>query len=182
MRVFIAGSRKITKLNKDILERLGNILRNEYEILIGDANGVDRLVQTYANQSKYEHVKVYCVNAECRNNVGNWHISAITHDSKKRDFKYYASKDDAMVKDADYGFLIWDGKSKGTLRSMFNLIALQKHLLLYYHPDKRFFTLASKESLYNFLSTHGLDSITEIDASPSQSKYSETAKQNTFEY
>lgn len=61
-----------------------------------------------------------------------------------------------MVRDADYGFFIWDGKSKGTLKSVVGLVALQKHLLLYYQPSRQFHTLTSKESLSKFLVSIGL--------------------------
>jgi hypothetical protein len=152
MRVFIAGSRRITRLNNDVISRLDNILQNRYEILVGDANGVDKLVQEYANDRKYETVTVYCVNSTCRNNIGNWHISSIAFSSNKKDFSYYASKDEAMARDADYGFMIWDGRSKGTLRSLERLVCLNKKLLLYHSQSKCFFNVHSKDSLSEALS------------------------------
>lgn len=39
--VFIGGSRRLSKINKDIRQRIDNIINNRYTILIGDANGID---------------------------------------------------------------------------------------------------------------------------------------------
>jgi hypothetical protein len=35
-----------------------------------------------------------------------------------RGFAYYATKDQVMVDDAEYGLMLWDGESKGTLNSV----------------------------------------------------------------
>jgi len=169
MRVFIAGSRRINRLNNKVISRLDNILQNRYEILVGDANGADRLVQEYANDKRYEKVTVYCVNSTCRNNIGNWHTFSISFSSKKKDFSYYASKDEAMARDADYGFMIWDGRSKGTLRSLERLVSLNKKLLLYHSPSERFFNVHSKDNLSEvlsqlrvFLPSQSIDSSTKL--------------------
>lgn len=53
-------------------------------------------------------------------------------------FEFYAQKDKAMAKDADFGLMVWDGKSKGTLNNMINLLLQEKSVLLYlvYHFHK----------------------------------------------
>jgi hypothetical protein len=68
----------------------------------------------------------------CRNNIGNWP----THAEKMgpgvpHDRHYYGVKDLAMAKDASFGFMIWDGTSKGTLTNVINLLGAQKKVLLY---------------------------------------------------
>ena len=75
-KVFIAGPLKIRTLDKNINERLDNIIRNKIEVLVGDANGVDTAVQEYLNLKKYKNVTVYCINYP-RNNIGNWKIVSI---------------------------------------------------------------------------------------------------------
>jgi hypothetical protein len=37
--VFVAGSRTLSKLNDQVKERTDNILRKEFSVLVGDANG-----------------------------------------------------------------------------------------------------------------------------------------------
>lgn len=58
MKVFIAGPRKVTKLNQQVKDRLENIKRNNYTVLVGDANGVDKAVQSYFNNVFYNNVIV----------------------------------------------------------------------------------------------------------------------------
>lgn len=36
-----------------------------------------------------------------------------------------------MANEADYGFMIWDGKSRGTLNNTINLVAQNKKVLVY---------------------------------------------------
>ena len=45
MKVFIGGARQLRSLNKNITERLDNIYQKQFEILIGDATGIDEEVQ-----------------------------------------------------------------------------------------------------------------------------------------
>jgi len=77
--VFVAGSRALSKLNAQVKERLDNILRKEFTVLVGDANGADKAVQRYLAERAYRHVVVYCMEV-CRNNVGNWSIRSHSAD------------------------------------------------------------------------------------------------------
>lgn len=46
-----------------------------------------------------------------------------------------------MAKQADYGFMIWNRKSKGTHNNMINLATFNKKILLYMTSDKQFYVL-----------------------------------------
>ena len=46
-----------------------------------------------------------------------------------------------MAKDADYGLMIWNGKSKGTFNIIINLIKYNKIVLLYLTVNKSFYKL-----------------------------------------
>ena len=48
-----------------------------------------------------------------------------------------------MANEADYGFMVWNGTSKGTLNNIINLTLLNKKVLVYYTPDKKFYVLKS---------------------------------------
>ena len=69
--VFVAGSRALSKLNAQVKERLDNIVKQNFTVLVGDANGADKAVQRYLAERSYQHVVVYCMDL-CRNNIGNW--------------------------------------------------------------------------------------------------------------
>ena len=128
--VFVAGSRALSKLNVQVKERLDNILRKEFIVLVGDANGADKAVQRHLAAHGYRHVVVYCMEV-CRNNVGSWPIrSHSAGPTVKRDRHYYGIKDQAMAKDASCGFMLWDGISKGTLTNVINLLDYDKKVLL----------------------------------------------------
>lgn len=59
-----------------------------------------------------------------------------------------------MAKRADIGFMIWNGKSKGTFNNMINLLNLEKELILYYIPNQKFYQLKTMKDLNNFLNTN----------------------------
>lgn len=151
MKIFIAGPRKISILNKDIEERLQNISTNQFTVLVGDANGVDKAVQKYFHENSYGNVEVYAVNGSPRNNLGDWAIKSVEVKSQQKDFSYYTAKDKEMARDADYGFMIWNGQSKGTLNNMINLTKVCKKVLIHFLPDKKFYTIRSLEELKFFL-------------------------------
>ena len=165
MQVFVAGSRALSKLNAQVTKRLDNILRKELGVLVGDANGADKAVQRYLAERGYKHVIVYCMEM-CRNNVGNWPVRSHSADVHvKRDRHYYGIKDLAMAKDANCGFMLWDGISKGTLANVINLLDSEKKVLLYSAPKKRFFTLRSLEDLDRTLRANGIKDVPALLAS-----------------
>ena len=45
--VFIGGSRKVSRLNSAIKERIDGIIQREFTVYIGDANGSDKAIQKY---------------------------------------------------------------------------------------------------------------------------------------
>lgn len=151
-KVFIGGSIKLSKINKDIQLRIDNIIRNKYTIIIGDANGIDKSVQQYLYSRNYMNVVVFCSGSLCRNNVGHWNVKHIEAKSAVRGRDLYTLKDIEMAKDADYGMMIWDGKSSGTLNNIMNLIRLDKNLLLYLSPKKQFYTITSISDLESLIS------------------------------
>ena len=145
--VFIGGSRRLARLNDTIRARADNIIRQQFTVIIGDANGADRAMQSYFATKGYRNVIVYCMGDCCRNNLGNWPTKQVSANRQKKDFAYYATKDEEMAQAASYGFMIWDGKSKGTLNNILNLLRQQKKVLVYFSPDKSCSTLGSFEDL-----------------------------------
>lgn len=150
-KVFIGGSRRITKLSPAVINRLDNIIKHDFTILIGDANGADKCVQSYVSGKNYDKVIIFCMGEMCRNNLGDWETRRIATDISERNFSYYATKDLAMAQEASYGFMIWDAKSAGTLNNVVNLLKEDKKVLVYLSPDKSFHTLCSFNDLPGLL-------------------------------
>jgi len=144
--VFIGGSRAVSRLNDVIRERLDDLVQKGCQILVGDASGADKAVQQHLADCRYSQVIVFCMD-ECRNNVGGWPVRKISSDSAKKDFAYYATKDIAMAREAKCGIMLWDGKSKGTVHNMMNLIGAGKKVLVYFSPEKACHKLSTEQDL-----------------------------------
>jgi len=150
-KVFIGGSRKITRLSAPVRERLDRIIENELAVLVGDANGADRAVQRHLSGRGYMRVEVFCTNGECRNNLGEWVTRAVSAPRGARGFDYYAVKDEQMARECSVGFMLWDGKSRGTLANVVRLVEKNKKAVIFVVPEKQFVTIRDEQDLRSFL-------------------------------
>ncbi len=139
--VFIGGSRRLSRVNKEFACRLDNIIENRLRVLVGDANGFDRAAQKYLDDQGYREVIVYCTEGVCRNNVGNWGQQSVEYYGRDRGREFYTAKDDAMLRDADYGLFAWNGKSKGTVRNVRKMAEQGKPSTVYVSPKRLFVTI-----------------------------------------
>ena len=151
-KVFIGGSRCVSHLSADVMRRLDRIIDERLAVLVGDADGADKAVQGYLRTKRYGRVEVFCSGGVCRNNIGDWPIRAIDVQGKKRDFAFYARKDRAMSREAAYGFMIWDGASRGTLLNALRLIRQEKAVVVYAVPEGRFSDLKNEADWEGFVS------------------------------
>lgn len=151
-KVFIAGSRHLSRLNHDVRRRLDTIVHKGFTVILGDANGVDKAVQQYLSSKSYRDVLVFCMDSGCRNNVGGWPTRTITAaHPQRRDFAYYSAKDRAMSEAADYGLMLWDGQSRGTLTNIVHLVREGKPVVVYVAPESSFYTLHQSRQLAEML-------------------------------
>lgn len=162
-KVFIGGSRHVNRLNSTIRSRLNNIISNGYKVLVGDANGADKAVQKFLSDMHYKEVVVYCSGGVCRNNIGKWEVVNVTVPSNMRGIKFYMVKDAEMADTTDYGLMLWDGKSAGTLNNVLSLLARNKKVLLYYLPEKQFYTMSKLVDLEQVLDKCNSDDLSRID-------------------
>jgi probable addiction module antidote protein len=128
--VFIGGSRHVSRLPPPAKERLDNIVKNGFRIIIGDANGADKAVQKHLSAVAYTDVEVFCSGDVCRNNLGDWPTRKIQPAKSVKGFQFYAIKDREMAQAADFGLMIWDGKSPGTVLNVLRLIKAGKKAVL----------------------------------------------------
>jgi hypothetical protein len=145
IKVFIGGSRRINRLNDEIKKRLDAIVKKHFHVLVGDANGADKQVQQYLFDCNYDNVEVFCMEGHCRNNIGGWKIRSVSSVESKKSFQYYVIKDEQMTEEATYGFMLWEGKSIGTLANIHRLLSQQKKVLVYLMPQKKFVTLTDAD-------------------------------------
>jgi hypothetical protein len=160
--VFVAGSRQISRLPAEVRSRLDTMIEKGFQILVGDANGADKAVQRYLADKSYQNVLVHCMKDHCRNNVGQWPTREVDAPRGARGFDYYSLKDRAMADAAEYGLMLWDGKSKGTVNNVVNLSRDRKPVVVYVATTKQFRTIKSPDDLRDLLAQGDSDSVDRI--------------------
>ena len=152
MKIFIAGARKIDFLSGEVLKNLKKRMENNDKIFVGDADGVDKTIQTFLKSKSYNNVIVYSME-NVRNNIGNWENIKIFTTLKKNTREYFTEKDKKMAEIADEGFMIWNKESKGTLNNIINLLIMNKKVQLYIQEKNKntFYNLSNIKELENIV-------------------------------
>lgn len=138
--VFIGGSISIRSLSTAVQQRLSNIIERRLSVIVGDAPGADSAVQRFFAERKYANVTVFHL-GKCRNNFGGWVHTQI---QATKGLPWFTCKDQAMAELADYGFMLWDGKSRGTKSNILTLANLDKTTLLFLAKSNEFQTILPK--------------------------------------
>ena len=150
--IFVGGSRHIKTLPISIKERLDKVIQNDSDVILGDANGADKAAQQYLLQHSYQKVTVFCSGETARNNLGNWPTHKIQPQKGVKGFQFYAAKDREMALRADFGLMIWDGKSPGTILNVLRLLLAGKIAVLFRVPDSRTVNFRVSADWLDFLS------------------------------
>ncbi|MYM69984.1 hypothetical protein GTP45_24490 [Pseudoduganella sp. FT55W] len=145
--VFIAGSITIKQLDFKVQERIMNILHQGFDVIVGDADGVDASIQRFLVNEQYQQVTVFCSGDKPRNNVGGWAIHPVTTYHKPGSRAYFTAKDIAMAEAADTGLMIWDAKSTGTLSNVIELLSRKKAAWVFVNQDKEFQAVKNVQGL-----------------------------------
>lgn len=142
----------MSRLNEDIKARLDSIVEQRCLVLVGDANGADKAAQRHFHELGYQSVIVFCVEESCRNNVGDWEFQRVTPPHERKDLDFFSAKDRVMAKEADYGFMIWDTKSAGTVLNVGRLVSDNKIAVIYRVSDKRFIEIQGASDFESLMS------------------------------
>lgn len=147
--VFISGSMSIKSLDDFVVLYIKDFIWDKFNILVGDANGIDLQVQQLLYDEKYENVNIYCSGNKCRNNIGGWKVINVKADDSINGRDFYTKKDIAMTKRCDFGFVIWDSKSEGTKNNIERLRTSKKSVWLFYQPTRKFVILDKNGKIYD---------------------------------
>ncbi|MBP9566886.1 MAG: hypothetical protein KBE02_06405 [Sulfurospirillum sp.] len=132
-KVFISGSISIKKLPIEVKNSINKIIEKNIEILVGDASGIDTLVQEYCSSLNYFNVTVYSIYAHPRykanENFRTKYIE-VNHDIKKERNRQ-EFKDNAMTIDSEFLLTIWDGRSEGSYSNILRGLAHGKKIKVY---------------------------------------------------
>lgn len=131
--VFISGSIAIKTLPQEVKNSIHKIVENQMKILVGDANGIDSLVQDYCLSLGYFNVTVYSISSQPRYKASDkFALKTVTPPAEiKGGRERQQEKDKAMTKDSQYSFIIWDGKSKGSYANIIRAFEQDKKIKLY---------------------------------------------------
>ncbi len=139
-RVFISGSIGIKKLPLEIMESIEKIEEKNFEILVGDAKGIDLLVQEKLKNNRYENVLVCSIYEKPRNLFSHtFKTCQVECDSTiKSERKKQTFKDSYMTRNSDYSLVVWDGKSKGSYANIVRSLEQDQAIKIYLETEKRF--------------------------------------------
>jgi hypothetical protein len=163
IKVFFGGSRRLGRLNEQVKARAEKMMSEGLQVLVGDANGADKAIQKFFADRQYSRVRVFFSGETPRNNLGSWQIQTVKVDRTKRDFKFHTVKDLAMCEAADYGFMVWDGESQGTVNNILNLLERGKKVVIYHSPDQEFLTFRAPADAEELLRRIAPDRAVELD-------------------
>ena len=155
--VFIAGSIAISRLHEKVKQRIERVLEQDFQVLVGDADGADASIQDYLRQRNASKVVVYCSGTGARNNLAHWPVRYIHSDAPPGTRAFFTAKDNEMAKAADFGLMIWDTKSTGTLSNVIELLNNEKKCVVFVNKNKEFVDvrdLPGLERLLSFMSGH----------------------------
>lgn len=149
--VFIGGSRHVSRLSAQVEDRLNNVIKSGHRVIVGDANGIDKAVQRHLSAVGYDNVTVFCSGDQPRNNLGHWRTHNVIPPKSAKGFQFYAAKDREMAREADFGLMIWDTKSAGTVLNILRLVRAGKIAVLINVPDKSTINIKSRAQWNEFL-------------------------------
>lgn len=155
--VFIAGSISISRLHEKVRERINNIVSQDLNVVVGDADGADTSIQECLHAYHASKVTVYCTGEAPRNNVADWPVHHVQSQARAGTRAFFTAKDVEMAKNSDFGLMVWDCKSTGTLSNVIELLKAKKKSVVFVNKNKDFVTIGDKsdlDHLLHFMSEH----------------------------
>ena len=162
--VFIAGSISISRLHEKVQERINKIVSSNFNVVVGDADGADTSIQQCLYGYRANNVTVFCSGDKPRNNVADWPVHRVYSKAKPGSRAYFTAKDLEMARSSDFGLMIWDCKSTGTLSNVVELLKEKKKSVVFVNKNKDFITIADKA---------GLDSLVHLMSDEARTKAEE---------
>jgi hypothetical protein len=139
-KVFISGSISIKKLPIEVVDSIRKIIENKIHILVGDADGIDTLIQDFCLSENYTNLTVYSISAMPRYKASEkFNFKHIFPDENiKKERVRQQEKDKAMTLESEFSFVIWDGKSKGSYANLIRALENNKKIKVYNNISKTF--------------------------------------------
>lgn len=149
--VFIAGSISISRLHAKVQERINKIVSSDFDVVVGDADGADTSIQECLLKYQARRVTVYCTGDTPRNNLAEWPVHKVASKAKAGTRAYFTAKDLEMARRSDYGLMVWDSKSTGTLSNVIELLKEKKKSVVFVNKKTDFVTISDRAGLEHLL-------------------------------
>ena len=132
--VFISGSISIKILPSQVISSIETMIDKNMTILVGDAPGIDSLVQDVCNTKNYLNVIVYTITSTPRYKANSQfqekNIFVGQEIKSQRERQTY--KDKAMSEESTFSLVVWDGLSKGSYANIIRALKSNKLVKIYY--------------------------------------------------
>ena len=150
--VFISGSISIKRLHPMFVERVANIVREGLPVVIGEAYGADASIQAKLAERSASNVTVFCSGENPRNNLGGWPVQRVRSSARSGTREYFAAKDIEMAKRAEFGLMLWDAASAGTLSNVIELLSQGKTSVVFVNRETRFLNVKKVDDVLELVS------------------------------
>ncbi len=150
--VFIAGSIKIKRLHPFFVERIENIVREGMPVVVGDANGADASIQAELVAQTASDVTVFCTGDNPRNNLGDWPVHRVRSSAQPGTRAFFTAKDIEMAARAEFGLMLWDAASTGTLSNVFELLSQGKKSVVFVNREAKFQYVKHSDDILDLVS------------------------------
>jgi hypothetical protein len=150
--IFMAGSISISQLHDKVRRRIANIAASDFDVVVGDANGADTSIQNCLSDNGAKRVTVYCSGDQPRNNIAEWPVMKVHPNAAPGSRAFFTAKDLEMAHASDFGLMIWDSKSTGTLSNVLELLGGDKKSVVFVNKIKDFVTVSDVSGLQHLLS------------------------------
>lgn len=128
--IFLGGSQTANGLTVEVKNKLVDFMNLGHKFVIGDCKGADLAMQKFLAENGYKNVVVYYSGDRARVNIGGWEEKKIGANKFDKGYELYKRKDEQMAADADEGFMILKGATRGTIANIERLAALKKDCLV----------------------------------------------------
>ena len=146
-----AGSIAISRLHDKVKQRIAKIAESDFDVVVGDADGADTSIQKSLVESGAKRVTVYCSGDQPRNNLAEWPVKSIYPNAAPGSRAFFTAKDLEMARASDFGLMVWDTKSTGTLSNVIELLDHDKKSVVFVNKTKEFVTVSDVPGLQHLL-------------------------------
>ena len=124
--IFLGGSKIINYLLPAIDEKIIEFMNLGHNIIIGDCMGADLQMQKVLEENNFKKVVVYYSGDRPRFNLGNWKTKQVSSNKYLSDYERQKLKDNQMAIDCDFGYMLLNGQTKGTMANINELLEQNK--------------------------------------------------------